>query len=66
MSDDSRSQRRVTKRLDSFLLRSRDAIANLEAEVTAVLRRLGLRCRADDWSGAFGVASAVFLGMISA
>ncbi|OAE21609.1 hypothetical protein AXG93_939s1160 [Marchantia polymorpha subsp. ruderalis] len=51
MSGDSRSRRRVAKRLDAFLSRSRDAIANLEAEVTAVLRRLGLRSRADDWSG---------------
>ncbi|OAE23388.1 hypothetical protein AXG93_1660s1470 [Marchantia polymorpha subsp. ruderalis] len=50
-SDDSWSRRRVAKRLDSFLSRSRDAIANLEAEVTAVLRRLGLRNRAEDWSG---------------
>ncbi|OAE33886.1 hypothetical protein AXG93_3037s1090 [Marchantia polymorpha subsp. ruderalis] len=50
MSGDSRSQRQVEKRLDSFLARSRDAIANLEAEVTAVLRRLGLRSRAEDWS----------------
>ncbi|OAE22662.1 hypothetical protein AXG93_4232s1010 [Marchantia polymorpha subsp. ruderalis] len=41
MSGDSRSRRRVAKRLDAFLARSRDAIANLEAEVTAVLRRLG-------------------------
>ncbi|OAE28049.1 hypothetical protein AXG93_488s1110 [Marchantia polymorpha subsp. ruderalis] len=51
MSGDSRSRRRVAKRLDAFLARSRDAIANLEAEVTAVLRRLGLRSRAEDWSG---------------
>lgn len=51
MSDDSRSRRRVAKRLDAFLTRSQDAIANLEAEVTEVLRRLGLRSRADDWSG---------------
>ncbi|OAE29192.1 hypothetical protein AXG93_2789s1020 [Marchantia polymorpha subsp. ruderalis] len=48
MSGDSRSRRRVAKRLDSFLARSRDAIANLEAEVTAVLRRLGLRSKAED------------------
>lgn len=51
MSCDSRSRRRVAKWLDAFLARSRDAIANLEAEVTAVLRRLGLRSRAEDWSG---------------
>ncbi|OAE29484.1 hypothetical protein AXG93_1433s1020 [Marchantia polymorpha subsp. ruderalis] len=47
MSGDSRRRRRVAKRLDYFLARSRDAIANLEAEVTAVLRRLGhalIRC----------------------
>ncbi|OAE33752.1 hypothetical protein AXG93_1264s1000 [Marchantia polymorpha subsp. ruderalis] len=50
MSGDSRSRRRVAKRLDSFLSRLQDAIANLEAEVTAVLRRLGLRSRADDWT----------------
>ncbi|OAE34295.1 hypothetical protein AXG93_1757s1140 [Marchantia polymorpha subsp. ruderalis] len=50
MSGDSRSRRRVAKRLDAFLARSRDAIANLEAEVTAVLRRLGLRSRAEDCS----------------
>ncbi|OAE21012.1 hypothetical protein AXG93_2024s1250 [Marchantia polymorpha subsp. ruderalis] len=51
MSGDSRSRRRVAKRLESFLSRSRDAIANLEAEVTEVLRRLGLRRRADEWTG---------------
>ncbi|OAE20188.1 hypothetical protein AXG93_3802s1010 [Marchantia polymorpha subsp. ruderalis] len=51
MSGDSRSRRRVAKKLDSYLSRSRDAMANLEAEVTAVLRRLGLRSRAEDWSG---------------
>lgn len=50
MCGDSRSRRRVAKRLKSFLLRSRDAIANLEVEVTAVLRRLGLRRRADKWT----------------
>ncbi|OAE33237.1 hypothetical protein AXG93_2069s1000 [Marchantia polymorpha subsp. ruderalis] len=50
MSGESRSRRRVAKRLDAFLSRSREAIANLEAEVTAVLRRLGLRSRAEDWS----------------
>ncbi|OAE35456.1 hypothetical protein AXG93_2587s1720 [Marchantia polymorpha subsp. ruderalis] len=78
MSGDSRSRRRVVKRWISFLSRSRDAIANLEAEVTAVLRRLGLRRRADMWTGReivmcvtlleapSGVASAVFLGMTSA
>ncbi|OAE31264.1 hypothetical protein AXG93_1962s1210 [Marchantia polymorpha subsp. ruderalis] len=46
----SQSRRRVAKRLESFLSRSRDAIANLEAEVTEVLRRLGLRRRADEWT----------------
>ncbi|OAE24731.1 hypothetical protein AXG93_2016s1360 [Marchantia polymorpha subsp. ruderalis] len=51
MSGDSRSRRRVAKRLDAFLVRSRDAIANLEAEVIEVLRQLGLRSRAEDWSG---------------
>ncbi|OAE29543.1 hypothetical protein AXG93_4459s1010 [Marchantia polymorpha subsp. ruderalis] len=51
ISGDSRSRRRVAKRLDAFQARSRDAIANLKAEVTAVLRRLGLRSRAEDWSG---------------
>ncbi|OAE33259.1 hypothetical protein AXG93_1200s1210 [Marchantia polymorpha subsp. ruderalis] len=51
MSGDSRSRRRVAKKLDSYLSRSRDAMANLEAEVTAVLRRLGLRGRAEDWFG---------------
>ncbi|OAE20086.1 hypothetical protein AXG93_105s1010 [Marchantia polymorpha subsp. ruderalis] len=51
MSGDSRSRRRVAKRLDAFLSRLQDAIANLEAEVTAVLRRLGLRSRAKDWLG---------------
>lgn len=50
MSGDSRSRRRVAKRLESFLSRSRDAIANLEAEVTEVLRWLGLRRRANDWT----------------
>ncbi|OAE34715.1 hypothetical protein AXG93_265s1000 [Marchantia polymorpha subsp. ruderalis] len=50
MSGDSRSRRRVAKRLESFLSRSWDAIANLKAEVTEVLRRLGLRKRADDWT----------------
>ncbi|OAE24640.1 hypothetical protein AXG93_4863s1030 [Marchantia polymorpha subsp. ruderalis] len=48
MSGDSRSRWRVAKRLDAFLSRSQDAIANLEAEVSAVLRQLGLRNRADD------------------
>ncbi|OAE18850.1 hypothetical protein AXG93_2869s1000 [Marchantia polymorpha subsp. ruderalis] len=51
MSGDTRSRRRVAKRLDAFLSRSQDAIANLEAEVTSVLRRLELRSRAEDWSG---------------
>ncbi|OAE20492.1 hypothetical protein AXG93_4698s1440 [Marchantia polymorpha subsp. ruderalis] len=46
--DNRRNRRRVAKRLDSFLARSQDAIANLEAELTAVLRRLGLRNRAED------------------
>ncbi|OAE35184.1 hypothetical protein AXG93_2947s1010 [Marchantia polymorpha subsp. ruderalis] len=49
MSGDSQSWRWVAKRLDAFLSRSQDAIANLEAEVTAVLRRLGLCNRAEDW-----------------
>ncbi|OAE24010.1 hypothetical protein AXG93_4266s1060 [Marchantia polymorpha subsp. ruderalis] len=48
MSGDSRSRRRVAKRLDAFLSRSQDAIANLEEEVTAVLRQLELRSRAED------------------
>ncbi|OAE31461.1 hypothetical protein AXG93_725s1510 [Marchantia polymorpha subsp. ruderalis] len=51
MSGDSRGQRRVAKRLDAFLSRSQDAITSLESEVTAVLWRLGLRSRAEDWSG---------------
>lgn len=51
MTGDGRSRRRVAKRLESFLSRLRDAIANLEAEVTEVLRRLGLRRRADEWTG---------------
>ncbi|OAE22087.1 hypothetical protein AXG93_3084s1030 [Marchantia polymorpha subsp. ruderalis] len=54
MAGDGRSRRRMAKRLESFLSKSRDAIANLEAEVTEVLRRLGLRRRADKWTGAFG------------
>ncbi|OAE30402.1 hypothetical protein AXG93_3612s1250 [Marchantia polymorpha subsp. ruderalis] len=60
MSGDGRSRRRVARRLESFLSRSRKAITNLEAEVTKVLRRLGLRSRADEWTG---VAFAVFLGV---
>lgn len=51
MSGDNRSRRRVAKRLKSFLSRSRDAIAHLEAEVTEVLRRLGLRKKANEWTG---------------
>ncbi|OAE35342.1 hypothetical protein AXG93_3546s1000 [Marchantia polymorpha subsp. ruderalis] len=51
MAGDERSRRRVAKRLESFLSRSRSAIANLEAEVTKMLRRLGLRSRADEWTG---------------
>ncbi|OAE25043.1 hypothetical protein AXG93_1939s1000 [Marchantia polymorpha subsp. ruderalis] len=39
VSGDSRSRRRVAKKLDSFLSKSRDAMATLETEVTAVLRR---------------------------
>ncbi|OAE30248.1 hypothetical protein AXG93_910s1000 [Marchantia polymorpha subsp. ruderalis] len=50
MAGDGRSRRRVAKRLESFLSRSLDAIANLEAEVTEVLRRLGLHRRADEWT----------------
>ncbi|OAE27858.1 hypothetical protein AXG93_3459s1010 [Marchantia polymorpha subsp. ruderalis] len=50
MSGDSRSRRRVAKRLDAFLARLWDAVAHLETEVTTVLRRLGLRSRAEDWS----------------
>ncbi|OAE34640.1 hypothetical protein AXG93_3267s1080 [Marchantia polymorpha subsp. ruderalis] len=51
MSGESRSRRRVAKRLHAFQARSQDAIAKLEAEVTAVLRRLGLGSRVEDWSG---------------
>ncbi|OAE26939.1 hypothetical protein AXG93_4413s1230 [Marchantia polymorpha subsp. ruderalis] len=51
ISGDSRSRRRVAKRLDAFPARSREAVAHLEREVTAVLHRLGLRSRAEDWSG---------------
>ncbi|OAE32150.1 hypothetical protein AXG93_2912s1400 [Marchantia polymorpha subsp. ruderalis] len=51
MSGDSRSRRRVAKKLDAYLSRSRDAMANLEAELNAVLRQLGLRSQAEDWSG---------------
>lgn len=51
MADDRRSRRRVAKGLEAFLSRSRDAIANLEAEVTEMLRRLRLRRRADEWTG---------------
>ncbi|OAE23072.1 hypothetical protein AXG93_1544s1060 [Marchantia polymorpha subsp. ruderalis] len=51
MAGNGRSRRRVAKRLESILSRSRDAVANLEAEVTEVLRRLGLRRRADEWTG---------------
>ncbi|OAE25892.1 hypothetical protein AXG93_2145s1920 [Marchantia polymorpha subsp. ruderalis] len=51
MSGDNRSRRRLAKRLESFLSRSRYAIANLEAEVASVLRRFGLRRRADEWTG---------------
>lgn len=51
LSGDSRSRRRVAKRLDAFLARSTAAVANLEREVTDTLRRLGLRSRAEDWRG---------------
>ncbi|OAE20187.1 hypothetical protein AXG93_3802s1000 [Marchantia polymorpha subsp. ruderalis] len=51
LSGDSRSRRRVAKKLDSFLSKSRDTMATLETEVSAVLRRLGLRSRAEDWQG---------------
>ncbi|OAE20376.1 hypothetical protein AXG93_3932s1000 [Marchantia polymorpha subsp. ruderalis] len=51
MSGESRSRRRVAKRLESFLSRSRDAIATLEAKVTGMLRRLGLRRIEDEWTG---------------
>ncbi|OAE24401.1 hypothetical protein AXG93_4530s1030 [Marchantia polymorpha subsp. ruderalis] len=50
MAGDRRCRRRVAKRLEAFLSRSRDTIANLEAEVTKVLRRLGLRRRGDEWT----------------
>ncbi|OAE23876.1 hypothetical protein AXG93_3001s1050 [Marchantia polymorpha subsp. ruderalis] len=40
MSGNERSRQRVAKRLDSFLSKSREAITNLEAKVTEVLRRL--------------------------
>ncbi|OAE25581.1 hypothetical protein AXG93_2982s1010 [Marchantia polymorpha subsp. ruderalis] len=36
MAGDGRSRRRVTKRLEAFLSRSRDAVANLEAKVECV------------------------------
>ncbi|OAE23644.1 hypothetical protein AXG93_4720s1090 [Marchantia polymorpha subsp. ruderalis] len=51
MTGDGQSRRRVAKRLKSFMSRSRDAIAILEAGATEVLRRLGLRRRADEWTG---------------
>lgn len=51
MAGDGRSRRRLAKRLESFLSRSRDVIVNLETEVTEVLRRLRLRRRADKWTG---------------
>ncbi|OAE26554.1 hypothetical protein AXG93_3817s1170 [Marchantia polymorpha subsp. ruderalis] len=43
MSGDSRRRRRVAKRLESFLSRSRDAIANLEAEFQVCVGGV-LRC----------------------
>ncbi|OAE22854.1 hypothetical protein AXG93_2582s1000 [Marchantia polymorpha subsp. ruderalis] len=60
-----RSRRRVAKRLESFLSRLRDAIANLEAELAEVLRRLGLHRRADDWTGRELVRSHLRIGGIA-
>ncbi|OAE22206.1 hypothetical protein AXG93_1248s1000 [Marchantia polymorpha subsp. ruderalis] len=40
-----RSHRRLSKKLESYLTRSRDAVANLEVELASVLRRLGLERR---------------------
>ncbi|OAE34090.1 hypothetical protein AXG93_2891s1140 [Marchantia polymorpha subsp. ruderalis] len=37
-----RGKRRLAKKLDVFLTRSRDAVVNLESELPAVLQRLGL------------------------
>ncbi|OAE20312.1 hypothetical protein AXG93_2338s1010 [Marchantia polymorpha subsp. ruderalis] len=37
-----RRQRRLAKKLDAFITRSRDAVLNLELELAAVLQRLGL------------------------
>lgn len=51
MAGDGLSRRQVAKRLELFLSKSHDAIANLEEEMTEMLRRLGLRRRADEWTG---------------
>lgn len=48
---DSRSRRRVARKLETFLSDARDTMAHLESEVTAALRRLGLRSRSEDWQG---------------
>ncbi|OAE19138.1 hypothetical protein AXG93_2062s1490 [Marchantia polymorpha subsp. ruderalis] len=59
LTGDSRSRRRVAKKLDSFLSKSRDTMATLETEVSAVLRRLGLRSRAEDWQVSPSVRTCV-------
>ncbi|OAE27605.1 hypothetical protein AXG93_2520s1010 [Marchantia polymorpha subsp. ruderalis] len=40
-----RRHRRLAKKLESYLSRSREAVANLELELVCVLRRLGLELR---------------------
>lgn len=51
LAGDSRSRRKVAKKLDTFLSQARDTMSTLEVEVSAALQRLGLRSRAEDWQG---------------
>ncbi|BBN19980.1 hypothetical protein Mp_8g15400 [Marchantia polymorpha subsp. ruderalis] len=48
---DSRSRRRVARKLETFLSGARDTMAHLQSEVTTALRRQGLRSRSEDWQG---------------
>lgn len=51
LSGDSRSRRKVAKKLEAFLSKAQDTMSALEGEVSAALQRLGLRSRAEEWQG---------------
>lgn len=50
MTGGGRSRRRVAKKLEAFLSSSRGVMASLEKDIRAVLQRMGLSRRSDEWA----------------